>query len=395
MRVKNTPSSGHHLAVDDRPEGRNPTDDHSAKLDRLARGKARGLEMASYLRDKWASSPREVKEHQPALMLARDAGSKLLDCGNYLEYRQYYTKGEFRLTKMHSCRQFRICPLCATRRASKMMSSYLARYEIIKAANPKWRAYLITLTVKDGANLLERFEHLKASHQLLQARRRKGHESIWGRIHGAVGAYETTIGKGSGLWHPHAHIVVFADTLPLTFDANGNPRCLPLEEEWEGITHDSKVVDVRPFDDAGDSVKSFCEVFKYALKFSEMTCAQNWEANQVLARRKLTFSYGCFRGVKVPEELTDEPLNDLPYVELFYRYVGGAYSLKSQRHVMPETSENAPDWTLYDTDAEFDEYVTDKSLTAQNDAFLARLRGRGGSVQSVDASDVGKVVKCE
>jgi hypothetical protein len=25
----------------------------------------------------------------------------------------------------------------------------------------------------------------------------------------------------------------------------------------------------------------------------------------------------------VPEELTDEPLDDLPYVELFYRYLHG------------------------------------------------------------------------
>jgi hypothetical protein len=38
---------------------------------------------------------------------------------------------------------------------------------------------------------------------------------------------------------------------------------------------------------------------------------------------KETPSWLCWvlRGVEVPEELTDEPLDDLPYVELFYRYL--------------------------------------------------------------------------
>ena len=33
------------------------------------------------------------------------------------------------------------------------------------------------------------------------------------------------------------------------------------------------------------------------------------------------FSLGEFRGVEVPDKLTDEPLDELPYFDLFYRYI--------------------------------------------------------------------------
>jgi hypothetical protein len=49
-------------------------------------------------------------------------------------------------------------------------------------------------------------------------------------------------------------------------------------------------------------------------------------------------SFGILRGVEIPEELTDEPLDGLPYVELFYKYLSGAgYSLHYVQKT-PETS---------------------------------------------------------
>ena len=36
---------------------------------------------------------------------------------------------------------------------------------------------------------------------------------------------------------------------------------------------------------------------------------------------RLLFSLGEFRGVEVPDKLTDEPLDELPYFDLFYRYI--------------------------------------------------------------------------
>lgn len=71
----------------------------------------------------------------------------------------------------------------------------------------------------------------------------------------------------------------------------------------------------------------FLEVFKYAVKFADQEPADTVHAFQVLKGRRLLDSAGAFRGVEVPQELTDEPLDGLPYVELFYRFLGAGYGL--------------------------------------------------------------------
>ena len=47
----------------------------------------------------------------------------------------------------------------------------------------------------------------------------------------------------------------------------------------------------------------------------------------MLSNRRLVDSFGLLRGVVVPEELTDEPLEGLPYVEYLYRWQNAGYSL--------------------------------------------------------------------
>jgi hypothetical protein len=177
------------------------------------------------------------------------------------------------------------------------------------------------LTVKDGPDLVERFKHLQScQHELWKRRHRQRGCSIDG-IEAAVWSYEVKRGAGSGQWHPHLHMVALARSQP-------DERQLACE--WRSITGDSFIVDVRPIDEA-DPASGFLEVFKYALKFSEMEPADTWAAFQALAGRRLVASAGLFRGVEVPEQLLDEPLDDLPYVELFYRYAGAGYCLQPAR----------------------------------------------------------------
>jgi len=98
------------------------------------------------------------------------------------------------------------------------------------------------------------------------------------------------------------------------------PDALRLACEWRSITGDSFIVDVRPISQA-DPASGFLEVFKYALKFSNMEKADIWEAFGFLSRRRLVGSAGLFRGIEIPDSMVDEPLDDLPFVEFFYRYV--------------------------------------------------------------------------
>ena len=94
------------------------------------------------------------------------------------------------------------------------------------------------------------------------------------------------------------------------------------------------MVDVRPL---RDPVAGFLEVCKYAVKFADLSLPDNWEAYQVMRGQRLIDSHGLMRGVQVPESLLDDPLgDDLPFVDLLYRYLAGGYSFVSTREVQHE-----------------------------------------------------------
>ena len=138
------------------------------------------------------------------------------------------------------------------------------------------------------------------------------------KAEGAVYTLELT-NKGNG-WHPHCHMIILATSQPSQTD---------LSTEWHKITGDSMVVDCRPI--LGDPVEGFMEVFKYAVKFSDLTLADNWHAAQILKGKRLLNSFGLFRGVEIPDSLLDEPLDGLPYLDRFYRYLGDSYQPASIR----------------------------------------------------------------
>lgn len=249
--------------------------------------------------------------------------ARLASCGNYLVFRDYFTVDQVRLHAASFCRQHLLCPLCGIRRSSKMLKAYLDRYAVVQAAHPELRPYLVTKTVVNGPDLLERFQHLRSGlRQMSQARRDhlkgKGPFVEYARSMGGLHAIETT-NKGNG-WHPHAHSIWLCAS---------EPSSEGLAREWQGWTGDSFIVDVRPL---RDPVSGFAEVLKYALKFSELSPEQVFHAYRELRTRRLIDSHGLMRGVVVPESLLDEPLDDLPFVELFYRYLFGGYSFTGSRH---------------------------------------------------------------
>ena len=57
-------------------------------------------------------------------------------------------------------------------------------------------------------------------------------------------------------------------------------------------------------------IDGFLETFKYALKFSDLELSDNLHAYKTLKGKRLINSFGALRGVEVPEELTDDDLDD-------------------------------------------------------------------------------------
>jgi hypothetical protein len=283
----------------------------NGRLDRYGKAKKRALDVSKYM----AAIPELV-----------DVSDRVASCGSYLVFRHYFTLDEVKLHKAFFCSRHILCPLCAIRRGARALQAYLPRYEAICSGNPSLRPFLVTLTVKDGADLQERFEHLQNALKALWNRRRvaRSRPCALSDVQAAVWSYEVKRGSGSGLWHPHLHMVALAAEKPSQAD---------LSAQWREITGDSYVVDVRPIT---DPVDGFLEVFKYALKFSDMTEADTVAAYRVLAGRRLVASAGQFRGVVVPETLTDDPIEGMPYVDLFFRWYLGRYSLARRSVPTPQ-----------------------------------------------------------
>lgn len=270
------------------------------RLNRYSKAHHRALDMADYAR-----SHGHVKEAQG-----------LSKCGDYLLFRDYYKVGKVRLHAADFCRRHLLCPLCAIRRGAKLVQSYLERLEIIRQRTPGLKAYLVTLTVKNGSDLGERFKHFRGSlSKMTQARRNylkgRGPHVEMAKAVGYVGSCEFKRGKNSKEWHPHGHMVWLC---------HEKPDGKKLSDEWLGFTGDSYIVDVTEFHNQDDVVAGFLEVFKYAVKFSDLPLADNWTGYETLKGRRLVFSGGEFFGIEMPESLADEPLDDQPYIEMLYRF---------------------------------------------------------------------------
>ena len=322
MTQSKNPLKADNLAAE-ASRGFDNTDRLNARLDRYSTAKKRAL-----------VNLKELTNLQPLDDLLKEryriAAAKLESCGNYLEFRNYYTVGKTRLTKASFCKQHLLCPLCAIRRGAKTLEAYLARYRVVKDENPSWRLSMLTLTVANGGDLAERFQHLHNSIKRVFKRRRDYLDkqrglTEWRKVYGWVGTYEVT-NKGNG-WHPHAHIMCLHSS---SFDYKA------LQAEWKEITGDSHVLNVSAAKHPNEPERDFLEVFKYAVKFSDMTAEQNIHAWNVLRARRLLFSGGALWGVDVPESLEDVPLDDLPYIELLYSYMLDGYKLKSTSCYLPE-----------------------------------------------------------
>jgi len=306
-----------------------PPEDQKKSPDLLQQEGAGGIEALPKRVDRYGKAKTgalDVAEYMTGLPSVHEKriGELVQSCGDYLVFRHYYTVDQVRLHGASLCRKHLLCPLCAIRRGAKALAAYLERWELIRAKSPQLRPFLVTLTVKDGPDLDERFRHLHASQRELWKRKQRGRGSCLDGVAGAVWSYEVKRGSGSGQWHPHLHMIALAECSP---DASS------LAEEWKSITGDSHIVDVRPISQE-DPASGFVEVFKYAVKFSDQPPADTVHAWRTLAGKRLLASSGAFRGVELPQDLLDdvEGLGGLPFVTLFYRFLrsGGGYALNRQ-----------------------------------------------------------------
>lgn len=300
------------------------------RIERYSNAKARQVEMLAQV-----VSFVQCEPHKAQLSNLTTLQHRIRDCGNYLVFNNYYTVDDVRLSKASFCKTHLLCPLCAIRRGAKQVQAYLEKLEQLRNEDPTLKPYMLTLTVKNGHDLQERFEHLSNSVKKLLVKRRDALRGKWtselAKALGGVYSYELTLSDHG--WHPHVHMVVLQRDPDLIDFNQAKKKESALAKEWLAVTGDSFIVDIRPI--KGDPAEGFIEVFKYALKFSDLSPQENLAAFLTLKGRRLTGSFGLFWGVEVPEKMTDQLLDELPFIELFYKYTRAGYSLTGTRKGAP------------------------------------------------------------
>lgn len=278
---------------------------HWKRLRRFQEAKQRALAMVSHIR-----SLGQLPQLAPSTV------PSLEECGDYLRFQYYHQRDIARLAGANFCKIHLLCPLCAIRRGARSLRIYLEKWEQIRQENPNLVLWFVTFTVRNGFDLGERFDHLNQSiTKLINNRNKNKHRNTipteFAKVEGGIGSFETTFSDTHG-WHPHVHFI-----MALEKENEINPE--KLSAEWRRMTGDSFIVDARPV--YGEPVEAFVEICKYALKFSDMRAEQNFEAFLTLRSRRMFRSFGCFYGVKIPEDLNDEEMDlDEPYTEFIYRY---------------------------------------------------------------------------
>lgn len=147
---------------------------------------------------------------------------RLNSCCDTIEVSVDSKKNEY-VQKANFCRAHCVCPLCASRVQVMRRRRYLPH---IKAAAEKYQnAYMLTFTLAGRENLSGMVQHLtesirrfrkKGQKRQTRAGRRTHSRGEWSKVAGAIISQEIKRGKRSGLWHVHAHALVFTD-IPLDF----------------------------------------------------------------------------------------------------------------------------------------------------------------------------------
>ena len=144
-------------------------DQHRDRITRFGLLKHRAKLQEQYL---WTQVDFNSDSPSDESIEALKAAIKLKECGQFLQFRNYYTVDQIKLVKAHYCNKHLLCPICAGVRAARSMKRYLERIYELMDQKRGLKPVLITLTVKNGEDLEERFEHLTSSFKTLLQRYR-------------------------------------------------------------------------------------------------------------------------------------------------------------------------------------------------------------------------------
>lgn len=289
---------------------------------------------------KWIQSQPKWQNYHPVARV-------VAECGSYLRFRNFFQRDQVRLVGANSCCKAMLCPFCAGLRGARHLAKAIEKIRAVMGADGQLVPYLWTGTIRDEVRCRDMYQRLRGYlSKMLESRRNalKGIRcsSAWAKFEGGIVSFEVKRGKNSGLWHIHFHAIVL-----------GRPGLDPREfqQAWSDLVGYWAQSDLRPFRstekllrdrDAIETDQALAddlqEVFKYAVKCSDMTTEDNFEAFRELQGQRLIRGFGNLYNVKFADEDVLDDVDDLvdePYIDLFFNLIAGKYVQGGAKMVRP------------------------------------------------------------
>ena len=298
-----------------------------------------------------------------------DRAAKLARCGGHIQMEYWCDHDRTTVKSANWCNMPRLCQACAHARGIKLAKASAEKVATALNEDRDLRPWLVTFTVKNGSDLAERLEHLLDGYsagvqRAKDASKGKRRHSQFGHVQGAIISVEIKRGKAGG-WHPHVHCLWLVPASAwawhegktgVELEPNAHRE---LCNEWHEITGDSYVVNAKPLETAQDMAKGepvqneylvaeLFEVFKYLTKPGETSPKDVVHAWWVTVGKRLVRSYGKLRGLKVPEDLNDEPLTGDSF-EIWFRWKQGRYQRTSVKFITRKESDHVEAETVGET----------------------------------------------
>ena len=248
-----------------------------------------------------------IQTNYPQLLSNPARKQRITECCNLVAFRRYLETWDVKLVSANFCKYDRICIACATKRAMKMIKKFK---EWIESHNlyDKQRYYIVlTISHKEWDQLEDLMDRLQLYKERLakayrnSKRKQQKTKSFFAQFDWMVISIEIAH-KWKFWWHPHINILACTDN-DIQIDSIYNRWTTNSEllqerkkmTDWTSYIHNIRKIEVKK---DHFSRSWIWEVFKYAIKFSDLTVEQLAQVMAVQQKHQYRFfaTYWIFRG---------------------------------------------------------------------------------------------------
>jgi len=287
--------------------------------------------------------------------LTPNMNANIYNCGSWLKFRHYDQINKKTLYKARFCKKDKICPACAARRAAKQVQKVMLQLQSNKdIIDGYW--YYIVLPVKhnmgeDFMIVFNRLQNaLKKINQSIRNQSRNKFSNNWfSQFDGIMYSIEET--KTDNGWNIHANLLCRSQKLVTGLIKKGNNYdtfwSLEAVETLKNIAEGSHNISISPINikEEKDLLKNLQEVFKYSLKFQDLSPDDLLTAYLCLYKKRLLGTMGTLRNLKTDVELNGDDVENQIFIETLMIYTS-KYTLRG--HQMGKTYKNG--YSIYSTD---------------------------------------------